>query len=124
MPTAGGSSSSPTAGPPQRPKSWRVAQLTTRGTVIGDRTAGSVMRGSFRTFSTGMETVVAYGVSVTSADLVMSDGGRLERQGIVPDIVLLPTAGDLAAGHDPVLSHALSLAGKSMDPARAAALLR
>jgi C-terminal processing protease CtpA/Prc len=102
----------------------RVAQLTTRGRVIGDRTAGSVMRGSFRTFSTGMETVVAYGVSVTSADLVMSDGGRLERQGVVPDVVLLPTAGDLAAGRDPVLSHALSLAGKSVDPASAAALLR
>jgi hypothetical protein len=34
------------------------------------------------------------------------------------------TADDLAASRDPVLSHALSLAGASVDPAKAGALFR
>jgi C-terminal processing protease CtpA/Prc len=102
----------------------RVAQLAGRGVVLGDRTAGAVMRSRFETLSAGAERVVMYGVSVTEADLVMSDGGRLEGTGVMPDEVILPGATEMAAGEDPVLAVALERLGVSMDPAAAAALLR
>lgn len=102
----------------------RTVQLANRGTVIGDRSAGAVMTSKFHplTVSHG-ENVIAYGVSVTAADIVMADGGRLEKKGVVPDFKILPSADDLAAGHDPALAQALKFAGQKLDPAQAGALL-
>ncbi|HEX5727572.1 MAG TPA: S41 family peptidase, partial [Longimicrobiaceae bacterium] len=102
----------------------RVVQLTGRGVVLGDRTAGAVMRARYRQLGTGTETAVFYGVSVTDADVVMPDGGRLEVVGVEPDELVLPRAADLAAGEDPVLARALALAGISLSAAEAGALLR
>lgn len=102
----------------------RVAQLTGRGVVLGDRTAGAVSRGRMETLSMGVDRVVLYGVNVTDAELVMADGGRLEVRGVIPDTVVLPTAAQLAAGDDPVLARALTMLGQPTDPAAAAALLR
>ena len=69
------------------------------------------------------ENIIAYGVSVTAADVIMSDDGRLEKKGVVPDFKVLPTAEDLAAGRDPALAQALKFAGQNLDPAQAGALL-
>ena len=102
----------------------RTLQLGGRGTVLGDRTAGAVMGARYHPLRIGAESVVLYGVSVTEAALVMTDGGRLEGVGVAPDAVLLPTAADLAAGADPVLAHALSRLGVTLDPAAAGALYR
>jgi carboxyl-terminal processing protease len=101
----------------------RVVQLTRRGRVIGDRTAGAVMRARYHGYSIGTQTVVFYGVNVTDADLEMSDGGRLEGVGVVPDELVLPTAEDMAAGRDPALARALTLAGKSITADDAGGLL-
>src|SRR6185295_7938024 len=60
----------------------RTMQLEKRGTVIGDRTAGAVMRAIHSEHQLGADTVVFYGVSVTDADLIMSDGKSLERAGV------------------------------------------
>lgn len=102
----------------------RVVQLSHRGRVLGDRTAGAVMRGNYRQFMLGVQTALFYGVSVADADLVMSDGGRLEGVGVLPDALILPTATDLAAGRDPVLARALTLAGAPLGTAEAGALLK
>jgi C-terminal processing protease CtpA/Prc len=63
-----------------------------------------------------------YGVQVTEADLVMSDDGRLEHVGVVPDELILPSGSDLATKRDPALARALTLAGVPTDPARAGKL--
>jgi carboxyl-terminal processing protease len=102
----------------------RVVELTKRGRVLGDRTAGAVMRGHYNAFRSGTQTAIFYGVSVADADFIMADSSRLEGAGVVPDELILPTGADIAAGRDPVLARALALAGQSFTAEAAGALLR
>jgi C-terminal processing protease CtpA/Prc len=97
----------------------RVVQLEHRGTVIGDRTAGAVMEARGFDESQGADVKVFYSFSITEADLTMKDGKSLEHTGVTPDEIVLPTAQDLASGSDPVLAHALELAGHKVDPVAA-----
>jgi C-terminal processing protease CtpA/Prc len=94
----------------------RVLQLEGRGTVIGDRSAGSVMQGvRMGGVLEGVEGFIPFSISVTNADLIMKDGKSLEHVGVTPDELLLPSAEDLAAGRDPVLARAIALAGGTLD---------
>ena len=97
----------------------RLVQLEKRGTVIGDKTSGLVMQGTFIPHKSGLDLVFYYGVSVTSADVIMSDGKSLERVGVTPDELILPTQEDLAGERDPVLSRAATLAGLKIEPEKA-----
>jgi C-terminal processing protease CtpA/Prc len=100
----------------------RVVQLEKRGTIIGDHTAGKVMRSRAYPHQIGLETQVFYSVSVTDADLVMNDGKSLEGAGVTPDESMLPTGEDLRASRDPVLVRAVAVAGGKLDPAEAGKL--
>jgi len=100
----------------------RVIQLEKIGTVIGDRSSGAVMRAKGYSFQIGVDTVVFYGASITDADLIMTDGKSLEHLGVTPDEVTLPTAADLAAKRDPVLTRAASLVGVKLEPEKAGGL--
>ena len=100
----------------------RVVQLEKRGTVLGDRTSGMVMRSRLYPHQIGLETVVFYGVSVTDADLIMSDGKSLEGVGVSPDEILLPTAEDIRSQKDSVLARAAAMAGGTLDPVEAGKL--
>lgn len=100
----------------------RVIQIEKRGKVVGDRSAGAVMRSRVHGHESGVEIVVFYGVSVTDADVIMSDGSSLEHVGVQPDHLKLPTGADLAAGRDPVLAFAASLVGVNLDPEKAGAI--
>jgi len=100
----------------------RVVQLEHRGTILGDRTSGSVMEANHFPFSSGMDIKVFYGASVTVADVLMADGKSLEKVGVTPDVILLPTGSQLAEGQDPVLSRAAELAGLKLDPVAAGKL--
>lgn len=97
----------------------RTMQLTGRGTVIGDRTSGSVMESRGYSHMIGDNSGIFFATSITIADIVMPDGNRLENAGVVPDEISLPGAGDLAAGRDPVMSRAAALCGVAIDPERA-----
>ena len=70
----------------------------------------------------GLDVVVFYGASITVSDLIMTDGQSLEHLGVTPDDVRLPSAQDLAAGRDTVLSYAASLFGVTLDPVEAGKL--
>ena len=61
-------------------------------------------------------------MSVTVADVLMPDGARLEKVGVMPDERMIPSQQDLAAGRDPVLAHAASLAGATLTPEAAGKL--
>lgn len=100
----------------------RVVQLNHRGWVIGDRSAGAAMEAHYLRESVGTDERIFYGVSVTSARLVMSDGSSIEGNGVSPDELILPTAADLAAGSDPVLSRAAGLMGVDLAPEAAGKL--
>ena len=100
----------------------RVVQLEKRGTVLGDRTAGKVMRSRLYPHQIGLETVVFYGVSVTDADLIMTDGKSLEGVGVSPEEILLPNAEDIRSQKDSVLSRAVAMAGGTLDPVEAGKL--
>jgi C-terminal processing protease CtpA/Prc len=100
----------------------RIVQLEKRGIVIGDRSAGAVMRSKAHWYELGVDTVIPYGVSITDADIIMSDGKSLERVGVAPDQIMLATALDMAAKRDLVLSQASQLAGVTLSPEKAGAL--
>ncbi len=89
----------------------KVIQLEKRGIVIGDQSAGAVMKSRYFGHRTGIDIVAFYGASITIADLVMKDGKSLEKIGVIPDEILLPTAQDLANRRDPVLSRAFEILG-------------
>jgi C-terminal processing protease CtpA/Prc len=100
----------------------RIIQNEARGTVLGDRSSGQVMRSKSYDYQFGQSLIVHYGMSITDADLITSEGKSLERVGVSPDELLLPTALDLAAGRDPVMARAAVLAGLQLTPEKAGLL--
>jgi C-terminal processing protease CtpA/Prc len=107
----------------------RVVQLEKRGKLIGDRTAGKVMRSQFFTnsYTIDRNTIVKfaarYAVQVSIIDLIMSDGKSLEGVGVQPDELSLPKPEDIAGKRDPVLARAAAMLGVDLDPAKAWAML-
>ncbi|WP_263383460.1 S41 family peptidase [Granulicella arctica] len=100
----------------------RVMQLEKRGKVLGDRSAGAVMEARTFNESVGGDYRTYYGFSITSANILMSDGRSLENSGVTPDQILLPTAADLASARDPVLARAAELNELKLDSAEAGKL--
>lgn len=100
----------------------RTVQLQKRGVVIGDRSAGSVMESKLHPMHVGIMRAIPCAISATSADVIMPDGMRLEKVGVVPDTLLLPTAQDMSLSHDPVLAYAASLVGIELDSKKAGEL--
>lgn len=100
----------------------RVVQLEKRGTVIGDQSAGAVMRSKGYSYTMGVGTITYYGASITDADAIMTDGKSLEHVGVAPDELLLPSAAELTAKRDPVLARAAALAGVELNSEKAGAM--
>jgi C-terminal processing protease CtpA/Prc len=92
----------------------KVIQLEKRGKVLGDVSAGAVMESRFFSHQLGIEVTVPYGVSVTIADLIMTDGKSLENIGVTPDEKIIPKSKDLADKRDIVLSKAVKTLGFDM----------
>jgi len=101
----------------------RVVQLEKRGTVVGDRSSGRVMEAEYYRHRIGSRPAFSYGISVTEAEMVMTDGMSLEHVGVGPDVVVLPTPADLANNRDPVLTKAAELLGVQISPEEAGKIL-
>jgi carboxyl-terminal processing protease len=100
----------------------RIIQLEKRGRVIGDRTAGAVMASKGYDHQIGVGSTLYYGTSITIADAIMQDGSSLEKSGVIPDEVLLPSASDIAGRRDPVLARAAAIAGVQLASEKAGTL--
>ncbi len=94
----------------------RFIQLENRGVVIGDQSSGAVMQSQREGLQMGTDSLIFYGMSVTNADVIMSDGISVEHKGVTPQTVIVKTGTDLAAGRDPELSAALQLLGVNLSP--------
>lgn len=92
----------------------RLIQLEKRGKVVGDVSAGAVMQSRSYDEQVGVSGIVLFGVSVTNADVIMSDGKSLEHIGVQPDEVVRPTGEDLAKQRDPALAKAVELLGGNL----------
>ena len=94
----------------------RVIQLEGRGKVVGDVSAGAVMQSIQISQEMGDTSVIPFAISVTHADMIMSDGKSLEHTGVTPDELVLPSASDLAAHRDPTLARAVQMLGAVITP--------
>jgi carboxyl-terminal processing protease len=102
----------------------RVLQIEKRATIYGDYSSGSVMTSIPVFFESLMSAladvaILRTGMYVTIADVVMSDGSRLENTGVVPDEIALPTAMALVKRTDPVLAYAALKLGANVSPEQA-----
>ena len=92
----------------------RFMQIEKRGTVIGDQSAGAVMQSRSVPMRIGVNTIVPYGMNLTNADVIMTDGVSLEHIGVTPDVRVLVSGAELAGHRDPVLVAALKLLGSEI----------
>ena len=100
-----------------------MVQLERRGFIVGDRSSGSVMESRLYPHEVALDSKVSYAISVTDADLVMTDGKSLEHVGVEPDTMILPTDQDLANNRDPALAKAAGLVGAKLSPEEAGTIL-
>lgn len=99
----------------------RVVQLEKRGKIVGDVSAGAVMTSNFVTMENArgvsdFQTFSFFGMNITVADLIMSDGNRLENVGVIPDYPVGPTGKALFDKSDPILAYAAALVGAKISP--------
>jgi C-terminal processing protease CtpA/Prc len=102
----------------------RMLQLEGRALIVGDLTAGALVTSYTLWHEVGFGRVMQYAVQVSVSDVVMADGRRLEKVGMTPTHMVLPTSHDIAARRDPQLAFALALAGYETTPDQAATLFR
>jgi len=102
----------------------RVIQIQKRGRIVGDVSAGAVMTSNYIPITEIRGLVVlarvsVFALNVTVGDVIMSDGNRLEKVGVIPDRPVGPTSLALSKGWDPVLSLAAGLLGVKLTPEEA-----
>jgi C-terminal processing protease CtpA/Prc len=99
----------------------RILQQHGRAMVVGDRSSGQLTAARSMSLSESYSgRLYLYGMSVAVYDIVMPDGQRVEKQGVIPNIAALPTSRDLAEGLDPAMQFALEMAGVKLSGADAA----
>ena len=99
-----------------------IIQLEKRAFILGDLSSGMVMEATVYRHEISVDSNSFYRAEVTISDLVMTDGKSLEHVGVEPDIIVLPTAQDLASHRDPAMAKAAGLVGVKLTPEEAGAM--
>src|SRR4029077_9669469 len=94
-----------------------------RGFIVGDHSSGMVMESRPYRHGISLDSPISYAISVTEADLVLTDGKPLEHIGVEPEILVLPTSQDLANKRDPALAKAAGLVGARLSQEEAGTVL-
>lgn len=99
----------------------RFIQLEKRGKIVGDVSAGKVTAGTrFYLPAVGpLEGGFVFSdflLYLATADLIMSDGNRLEKVDVIPDHPFGPTQQALIRGTDPILAFAAGLVNARLTP--------
>lgn len=97
----------------------RIIQLEKRGIVIGNQSSGAVMQSQIFQHTFGMDSLIPYASSITTADVIMKDDQRLEKVGVTPDEKIVLTAMDLVNQRDPAISRAAEILGFKLTPEQA-----
>jgi C-terminal peptidase prc len=92
----------------------RHFQLTKRAIVIGDHTSGRVTAARFFPEQEGVDSIIPYGVEVTIGHVMFPGDEDLEKRGVTPDQLCIPTPEQLAAKQDPCYFRAKELARKAL----------
>jgi C-terminal peptidase prc len=85
----------------------RHIQLTGQGVVLGDKTMGAVSVARYYPEQIGINPWVNYGLETTIARAIFPDGQDLEKMGVTPDKMCIPSAYALSQKLDPCLDMAL-----------------
>jgi carboxyl-terminal processing protease len=88
----------------------RHFQRKKRAFVIGDKTSGSVTAARYFDEHVGADKAVFFGSSIAVARVQFDDGEELEKKGVTPDHLCVPSESDLRSNRDPCLNAALTLA--------------
>jgi len=86
----------------------RHMQLTGHGIVIGDKTMGAVSGAQLFVQHVGADPGVFYGAQTTVMHATFPDGQDLEKVGVTPDTMCIPSAYALQQEKDPCLDLAMS----------------
>lgn len=102
----------------------RVVQIENRGKVVGDVSRGAVMTSIYQPLfspaSPFADIIISFvGMSITIGDVVMRDGSRLEKVGVVPDYAVVPNALALSKKMDPILAYAATIMGAEITAEKA-----
>lgn len=97
----------------------RFVQLEKRGVVIGDVSSGAVMQSRGVPMQVGADTVVPYGMNLTNADVIMTDGKSIEYVGVTPNLLSVPTNKEVASRLDIALSTSFKLLDENVTPEQA-----
>jgi len=82
-------------------------QLSGRGIVIGDKTMGAVSLARPFVQKIGADPAVFYGVQATVGHGTFPDGQDIEKVGVTPDKMCIPSTYALAQKKDPCLEMAM-----------------
>jgi len=94
----------------------RYLQLSGKAVILGDLTSGMVNEGHLIPEKIGAGFVMPFATMVTSAQLVMPNGEKLEGRGVIPDERCVPAEQEITQVQDPCLAKALALAKKQLQP--------
>jgi carboxyl-terminal processing protease len=82
-------------------------KVTGRAVVVGERTFGSSGQPKIVDFGDGMR------LQIGAKRMMFGDGRPFEGVGIIPDIIIYPSAEQLERGDDPVLEKAVDLSSSN-----------